>query len=234
MYLPAAPSNSGVAYIPNPQPVVPPRPLANLTATDQPLPPTPAYPQTWNAAPQVDLARFQAEPRPGAPGTVAPYKIQLEPPGLEKLAEALQTEAALQERIRQENRLRNIMEPVTFPESPVLSTDVYNGRAFEPRKITVAPNYTVYRRLLFQQNNFERYGWDLGILGPPLSAVAFLYDFVMLPYHLGTDPHRCMDSNAGYCLPGDPVPLLLYPEELSLTGTALQVGSILFLVAAFP
>jgi hypothetical protein len=182
----------------------------------------------------VELTRFQAELRPGTPGGVVPYRIQLEPPGLERLAEALQTEQALQERIRQENRLRNIMEPVTFPESPVLSTDVYNGRAFEPRQITVAPNYVVYRRLLFQQNNFERYGWDLGILGPPLSAMAFLWDFAMLPYHLGTDPCRCMDSNAGYCLPGDPVPLLLYPPELSLTGTALEVGTILTLVAVFP
>jgi hypothetical protein len=182
----------------------------------------------------VELTRFQAAVAPGTPGGVVPYRIQLEPPGLERLAEALQTEQALQERIRQENRLRNIMEPVTFPESPVLSTDIYNGRAFEPRTITVAPNYVVYRRLLFQQNNFERYGWDLGILGSPLSALAFLYDFVMLPYHLGTDPCRCMDSNAGYCLPGDPVPLLLYPEELSLTGAALEVGSILLLVSAFP
>jgi hypothetical protein len=186
------------------------------------------------ATPAVRQTLFEADPQYSAPGAGTPYPIQLEPPGLERLAQSMQTDGFLQQRIIEENRARRAVERVTFPESPVLSTDIYNGRAWEPRKLTVAPNYVVYRRLLFQQNNFERYGWDLGVLTPPLSAAAFLFDFVMLPYNLGTDPCRCFDSNAGYCLPGDPVPLMIYPPELSLTGTALEVGAILTLVAVFP
>jgi hypothetical protein len=195
-----------------------------------PLPPA----EPFHAADPVRQTLFQAELPPGAPAGAQPYQIQLEPPGLERLAISAQSDASLQQRMTQEMRNRFPMEHAIFPESPVLSTDIYNGRSWEPRKITVAPNYVVYRRLLFQQINFERYGWDLGVLAPPLSAMAFLWDFVMLPYNLGTDPCRCFDSSAGYCLPGDPVPLILYPPELSLTGAALEVGAILTLVAVFP
>jgi hypothetical protein len=196
----------------------------------------PAVKRQPPAAPEavISPARYQAPAQYGTVMGAAPYPIQLEPPGLERLAQSLQTDAALQERIRQEMRTRQPMERVVFPESPVLSTDTYQGRSFEPRNLVVEPNYVIYDRLYFQQNNFERYGWDLGILGPPISAAAFLWDFVTFPYHVGTDPCRCYDSNAGYCLPGDPVPLMLYPPELSLTGAAFEVGAILTLVAIFP
>jgi hypothetical protein len=182
----------------------------------------------------INPARYQAPPTYGVPGGAAPYPIQLEPPGLERLAQSLQTDQALQERVRQELRTREPPERAVFPESPVLSTETYQGRAFEPHTLAVEPTYVVYDRLYFQQKNFERYGWDLGIVGPVVSAGLFYFDWVTWPYHLGTDPCRCMDSNAGYCLPGDPVPLMLYPPELSLTGAALEVGTILTLVAIFP
>jgi hypothetical protein len=35
-------------------------------------------------------------------------------------------------------------------------------------------------------------------------------------------------------LPGDPVPLLIYPPELSLTGTVMEAGTIVALFAIFP
>jgi hypothetical protein len=170
----------------------------------------------------------------GAPLGESPesFPIRLEPPPMRRVAQAGETDEALFERMRQEYRERHI--GIVFPEGPVLSTDTYQGREFEARKMLVAPNYVIYRRLYFQQINFERYGWDLGPITPILSAGTFFLDFALLPYHLGTDPCRCIDSNAGYCLPGDPVPLLLYPPELSLTGAAAEVGAILTLVAIFP
>ncbi len=100
--------------------------------------------------------------------------------------------------------------------------------------MVIEPNYVIYRRLYFQQNNFERYGWDLGPVTSVVSAATFLADFLTLPYHAFTDPCRCMESNAGWCLPGDPVPLMLYPPELSLTGTLAEAGTVLALVAIFP
>jgi hypothetical protein len=201
--------------------------LPTLPAGPQflPTPAAPADPPVWRAA--------FADGVPGV-SEAAPYPIQLEPPDMERVAVSLQSDEAWRERVRQEHRERKQMERVTFPESPVLSTDTYRGRSWEPSKLMVEPNYVVYRRLYFHQLNFERYGWDLGPITPPLSAVAFLADFLALPYHLGTDPCRCIDSNAGYCLPGDPVPLLLYPVELSLTGAVAEAGAVLALVALFP
>ncbi len=96
------------------------------------------------------------------------------------------------------------------------------------------PNYVWYKRPLFEQKNFERYGWDLQELSPVLSAGAFFMDVALLPYHVGTDPLRCGEANAGYCLPGDPVPLMLYPPEISVTGAFAEAGTIVALLAIFP
>jgi hypothetical protein len=160
--------------------------------------------------------------------------IQLEPPGLERIAQAMQSDEQLQERIRQENREREPMERVTFPPDPVLSRDTYHGRKWDPMKLEVAPYYVCHGRLYFQQINAERYGWDLGVLHPVISGLAFLYDFVMLPYHIAMEPCRCFEYNTGWCLPGDQVPLMIYPFQLSATGFVAEVGTIVALVAIFP
>jgi hypothetical protein len=207
--------------------------------------------QTPSSAPAPMLpAAFTQKAQPGAPlpplggvrppeaglelEQVAPYTIQLEPPGLEKLAQSVQSDASLQERIRQENRERATPERITFPADPILSTDTYRGRKWDPMKMEVAPYYVCYGRLRFEEQNAERYGWDLGVLQPLISAGYFLWDFVWFPYHLAMEPCRCFEYNTGYCLPGDPVPFLLYPLEISATGAVAEIGTILTLVAVFP
>ncbi|HEY7309069.1 MAG TPA: hypothetical protein VH643_06830 [Gemmataceae bacterium] len=164
----------------------------------------------------------------------APVTIQLEPPGLERLALSVQSDAQLQERIRQENRERKTPERIVFPSDPVLSTDTYNGRKWYPLRMEVAPYYVCHGRLYFQQINFERYGWGLGVVTPFVSYAAFLWDFVTLPYQLAAQPCRCFEYNTGWCLPGDPVPLLLYPLEISATGFLAEAATIATLVAIFP
>jgi hypothetical protein len=227
------------------------RPTPSIAAW--PIPPV-QLGQPQKMAPVASSARpsFAQQPPAGAPlpprpGGVltpeqglelenlqAPYTIQLEPPGLERLAQSLQSDEQLKERIRQENRERRTPERVTFPSDPVLSRDTYRGRKWDPMKLEVAPYYVCHGRLRFQQINFERYGWDLGILGPFFSEALFLFDVVTLPYHLAMEPCRCFEYNTGWCLPGDPVPLLLYPPQLSITGPVAEVGTILALVAIFP
>lgn len=196
----------------------------------------------------LPIAYTQQKPLPGAPlpggirapeaglelEQVAPYTIQLEPPGLELLAHSVQSDATLQERIRQENRERPTPERVTFPADPILSRDTYNGRKWEPMKLEVAPYYVCYGRLRFEEKNSERYGWDLGVIQPLISYGYFLWDFVWLPYHLAMEPCRCFEYNTGWCLPGDPVPLMIYPFELSATGFIAEVGTIVGLAAIFP
>ena len=64
------------------------------------------------------------------------------------------------------------------------------------------------RRLYFEQPNFDRTGYDFGILTPVLCVGAFYYDLVLLPYHFGTDPQNRTECSAGKCLPGDQAPFL--------------------------
>jgi hypothetical protein len=183
---------------------------------------------------------FQAQPRePSArvAEEAQEYQVQLEPPGPLRLFR-LESEKALQERIRQEVRDRTPLgatpERTIFPEEPVITRQPYTGRAFPPGNLVVEPIYLCYDRLLFEQKNFERYGWDLGPITPLLSAAGFYWDVVTLPYHVFTAPCRQYECSAGYCLPGSPTPLLLYPPELSLTGFLAEAGTITALFAIFP
>jgi hypothetical protein len=180
-------------------------------------------------------AQNPASPIPGLdPSQTAPYTIELEPPSILRVAISVQSDAHLQERIRQENRERRMPERIIFPADPVISNDTYAGRKWYPMRLEVAPYYVCYEKLHFEQINAERYGWDTGVFSPLVSGLMFLYDFVTFPYHLAMEPCRCIDYNTGLCLPGDPVPALLYPLQLSATGFVAEVGTILTLVAVFP
>jgi hypothetical protein len=168
-----------------------------------------------------------------APGEPTEYQPTVEPPGRDRLFR-LDSEAQLFERMRQEALERVPLERITFPEEPILSRDVYLGRAWPQRTLQVEPNYVCYSRLLFQDLNSERYGWDLGLAQPFVSGSLFFFDFLTLPYHMFTDPCRRYDCSTGYCLPGDPVPYLIYPPNLSVPGSLAEVGAVFTLIAIFP
>lgn len=205
-------------WVPSPRPAPPPPPPA---AEAEVLP--------------VAAMQPRVEPpggyRPPDPGEGTGYTIQLEPPGPERLFR-LESEAALNERMRQEARDRR--ERITFPEEPVLSRDRYTGRAWPKQQTFAEPNYVCYRRLYFEQKNEERFGWDLGIVQPIVSTAQFFGDFVTLPYKFGTDPCRCYECSAGQCLPGQPTPYLLYPPQPSITGVVAEVAIVGALFAIFP
>jgi hypothetical protein len=184
---------------------------------------------------------FQGGPtRPGSPPAAdeearGEFYIPLDLPGPERLFR-LDSEADLQERIRQEGIKRDPNEKTVFPEEPILSREVYRGRGplWKPSDTIVEPNYTCYGRLYFQDINAERYGWDLGILQPVISGTLFYVDGMLYPYRCGAEPCRKHDCSAGHCLAGDPVPFLLYPPNISLTGAVTEAAVILALVAIFP
>ncbi|MFO0966902.1 MAG: hypothetical protein U0793_15115 [Gemmataceae bacterium] len=71
------------------------------------------------------------------------------------------------------------------------------------------PSYLCHGRLFFEQRNFERYGWDLGVIQPPLESLIFYGDILALPAYWALDPCRNFECSTGLCLPGDPTPLLL-------------------------
>lgn len=186
----------------------------------------------------MQQVRYQPVPGPGPGG--APYDekqaeqtIQLEPPGPDRVFR-LESEDALKERWRQELQATRPGDRQPYPDEPILTREKYYGRNWQARTLSVEPNYLVYDRLYFEQPNFERYGWDLGPVSTALSPLAFFLDVAFLPYHAATDPWRRFEANAGYCLPGDPVPLLLYPPELSTSGTLAETAALLTLLAVFP
>jgi hypothetical protein len=165
--------------------------------------------------------------------TGADYQIPVDLPGPDRIFQ-LESEASLFVRLRNEAKSRGQLQPLIFPEEPVVSKEKYYGRDWPQRTVFVEPNYVCYRRLLFEQPNFERYGWDLGLLTPVVSAGVFFGDVVLLPYNAFSDPFRCHECGAGYCLPGDPVPLLLYPHECSATGAVAEAAAVVTVLAVFP
>jgi hypothetical protein len=180
------------------------------------------------------LQRTAVQPgKQRAPEEAAPeYNIRLDVPGLQRLAGQLESESALMERMRQEARARG--ERLDFPKEPILAKEPYLGRNWSPLTRVVEPYYVCYGRLLFEQKNFERYGWDLGPVTPLLSAGKFYWDVLALPYHIGTRPFQQYEVSSGYCLPGDPVPLLLYPPEISVTGLMTEAAVVTALFFIFP
>jgi hypothetical protein len=160
------------------------------------------------------------------------YQVQLEPPGPQRLFR-LEDERSLFERMRQEARERPTPERIQFPAEPIV-TGGSVVRRFPAANMLVEPNYVCYGRLYFEQVNSERYGWDLGPIQPLVSTMGFYCDLLLLPYHLGIDPCRYYECGTGYCLPGDPVPYLLYPPTFSLLGLSLEAATAVVLFAAFP
>jgi hypothetical protein len=145
----------------------------------------------------------------------------------------VESEYALRQRMIAEARAEKRETPI-FPPAPAVQAP-FPGRFFAPNVAHAEASYVCYGRLLFEQINAERYGWDLGPIHPLLSMGKFYLDVAMLPYNLATAPCRCYEcSNYGYCLPGSPVPLVLYPPELSLTGAAAEGAAIALLLAIFP
>ena len=235
-------------------------PPVKVTQDAEPMPPLPPPPAPISGkSPAVIPMDHEAEnasqlPQPPQPYTIKPAKyqplgimedrrgseeqtleqtIQLTPPGPERIFR-LESEAALNERMRQEGKSKTPPEKIAFPDEPVVSRDEYPGRHWPPQTEEAEPNYVCYGRLLFEDKNTERYGWDFGILQPIFSAGKFYADVVALPYHIATAPCRWYECSAGQCLPGDSVPYLCYPPELSITGGVAEAGTIAGLLAIFP
>ena len=85
----------------------------------------------------------------------------------------------------------------------------------------------IHRRLLFEEKNAERAGWDLGPMQTLLSAAYFYRDVLSLPHNLASG---CVtgfwSTSAGKCLPGSPSPYYVYPLGLTLTGSAVEGAAV--------
>jgi hypothetical protein len=173
-----------------------------------------------------------AAPQPES-ATLPPSATNVTPPQINEIG--IRTEADLRREIDAEvvqYRESDIFRK--FPQNYEPMTQVaYQPRAFSPSVEQVEPFYVCYGRLYFENKNTDRYGWEMGILQPLLSTAIFYKDVAMFPYNVGTRPCQRFEADAGYCLPGDPVPYLIYPVELSLTGLTLEATTAIGLAAIF-
>jgi hypothetical protein len=232
---------------PPPAPPVIEPPIDNAPSTHveaKPALPVIARPQ----APAPDPIAVPAPARPSPPPAAAPVRSVLyqtptvqdktlpgTPPTAADPVKAdvfrLDNNAVLEARIR-----AYIGRPdLKIPPLP----DLAKGKAFEPRtyppaKVELEPGFVVHGRLLFEEKNAERYGWEMGVAQPFLSAAYFYRDCLFLPYKVATNPHECYDTSAGKCLPGSPVPYYVYPPDFSWTGLAAEGAVVTGLVFIFP
>jgi hypothetical protein len=172
-------------------------------------------------------AQAQETPKEGAASQVVPRGE----PSSEELFR-VESEASQFRRWTEEAQEKKLPAPMPPPQQAVGGP--CELRDFPPAVAVVEPSYVCYRRPYFEQINAERYGWDLGPIHPVVSLGVFWFDVATFPYHLGTDPCRHCECDAGYCLPGDHVPLLLYPPEVSGTGALAEGATIAALLAIFP
>ncbi len=105
---------------------------------------------------------------------------------------------------------------------------------YSPTSALIEPGYVVHRRLLFEEKNSERYGWDLGFIQPLVSTAAFYKDALLYPAHVASNLFERYDTSAGKCLPGSPVPYYLYPEEVTLFGATVGTLAVVGTVLAAP
>ncbi len=174
----------------------------------------------------------EAPPQPGKKPD-----LYLTPPDRQRVFR-LESEGMLMERMAREapqglNPL-GLRYELVLPSYPPVPPPGYVARPWEPQTEVVEPAYLCYGRLDFEQINSERYGWSLGPLHPLISAGIFYFDVATLPYHAATDPLRRYECNPGYALPGDPMPLLLYRPDLSLSGALAEAAAIGLMFAIFP
>ncbi len=184
---------------------------------------------------ELRLTQYAPTPRtPFGPGSdQSDYLVQLLPPSFERLIR-IQSEASLDEQIRQEAREKIPPERAIFPEEKPVTGTRFAEHVFVPQVALAEPYYVNYKRLYFQDLNSERYGWELGFAQVFLSPALFFADLALVPYRFASRPFDCVESSAGYCLPGDPVPYLIYPPHLSVTGALGEAAAVLAVIAIFP
>lgn len=125
-----------------------------------------------------------------------------------------------------------------FPTNPPVGAGIAyvpKTSSYPPMRVNYDALYVVHRRLLFEEKNAERYGWDLGIIQPFVSTAIFYKDVLLLPNSLASGfAYGFWDTNAGKCLPGSPTPYMLYPPGLTITGTTFEAVVITGAAFVFP
>lgn len=234
-----------VSPVPVPVPDIPvglPR-IAPPPAAERPLALTPAAPLRLTS-PVVQEA--QPAPQPPMPDikpmTQLPPEVTQLPPR-DKIFGLMYDDARLERAIVEKAmRDKNVQPgadgswkfpaptPVVAPGTPHVQRTGTNP----PMRATYEPGFVVHRRLHFEEKNSERYGWNLGIAQPFISAGYFYKDLLLYPMKLASNVHERYDTNAGKAMAGSPVPYLHYPPELTFGGMVIGSTAIIGTVFLLP
>jgi hypothetical protein len=239
---PPAGESTAPGYVPAPLPATPPPGYPTATRTPN-IPPTPSTSQKPRQEGPTKPA--EADPKKRAEWTRLPPRQAIfqmyNDEQLEKLIVKL-VEADI-EKMRKEQQKPGeappvglaILEPLRFPDlkeirdklAPPGTPYVAKTASYPPNKAIYEPNFVIHRRLHFEEKNAERYGWDFGAVQPLISTLYFYKDTLLWPNSLGSGVVTGFwDTSAGKCLPGSPVPYLLYPPGLTSTGMLFEGGII--------
>ena len=194
------------------------------------------------ASPAAGARRSRRRSRPAAAGTAParpdPYEayIRLEPPGRERLFGSRDTERELEERMRQERQgPRRAAIPISLPGEAGADDRAVPGaavradrRAWPSRATSSTAGCTSRRRT--RSATGGTWGRSSRSSRPCTSSRTSL----CLPHNFASYPCRRFDTNAGQCLPGDPVPYLCYPPEMTWSGCSPKRGVIGLLFWAIP
>ena len=154
-----------------------------------------------------------------------------------RVAFRLESDPELEKRILKELDKAGRSEYL-FPNAPKLTPDgaVYQAKTvnYPPVRALVEPGYVVHRRLYFEDQNSERYGWDAGVLQPVVSTLLFYKDTLLWVPRLASSPHERYATDAGKCPPGSPMPYYLYPPEIDIWGYSAGIPWYVGLAFIFP
>lgn len=174
--------------------------------------------------PKYDAATMLEARKPGSDGVPPLFRLEAE-----------------KDLVARENaeRMKRTPKPkadelMSFPPLAPTSLSPFVARALAPYQAVIEPNYVCYGRLLFEDKNSERYGWTMGPLQPFTDLATFLGNTSNLAYNVCSFPGLRYDCSAGLCLPGDPVPYLLYPPGFSVSGILGSAGVNVALWAVIP
>lgn len=174
-------------------------------------------------------------PAPAQPGTVQPKEeVYSQPSGLtiglptRGRVFLLDGPEALERRIINDLQRQTRRAESEFEDLPPLApVDVkYQPKTayYPPLKLGIEPGYVVHRRLMFEEKNAERYGWDAGLAQPLVSTLYFYRDTLLWPAKLASNRRERYETSLGKCLPGSPVPYKVYPLEIDAFGAAVGVA----------
>jgi hypothetical protein len=185
-------SPSTLSPPPAPRTPKPAAPKAPALGAPQPIDP-PAEAKLTRWAPVADLVVQQPGVPAGKDGEEpANPALQLKPPPPQMLFR-LESEQALRSRIRKEALANPKLPRPEFPEDKV-GTGHLTRRDWPWYTWTVEPAYLCHGRLFFEQREAERYGLDLGVVHPIISASIFFADVAIFPVRAALwpcHPYEC-------------------------------------------